>query len=155
MKNVLKVLAAVAAIAPGQAFAVTGTVPFSGSVTDTCVITVGSPGTIMPNTAYNVLSSKEAGGAAGTATILATGNAYSVSANAPTSWSVSPGSTPATTFAAEYDLSGANTASNVSGSTLTALSHGSTNVSIDLTATLASGTYESGSYATTVVLLCE
>ena len=87
MKNALKVLAAVAVIAPVQAYSATGNIPFNGSVTDTCVITVGSAGTIMPNTAYTVLSSKEAGGAAGTATILATGNGYSVSADAPTAWS--------------------------------------------------------------------
>ncbi|MFP1633224.1 hypothetical protein ACLB6G_15950 [Zhengella sp. ZM62] len=155
MKNALKVLAAVAFIAPVQAYSATGNIPFNGSVTDTCVITVGSAGTIMPNTAYTVLSSKEAGGAAGTATILATGNGYSVSADAPSAWSAAPASTPATTFAAEYDLSGANSATNVSGNTQTAISHGSTSVNIDLTASLPSGTYESGTYAATVVLRCE
>ena len=61
----------------------------------------------------------------------------------------------AATFAAEYDLSGANTASNVAGGTGTTLAHGTTDVSVDLTATLPSGTYESGTYAATVVLRCE
>lgn len=155
MKNALKTIVAVAALVPAQAFAATGNIPFNGSVTDTCMITVGNPGTIMPNAGYTALSSKESGGVAGTAQILTTGNAYAVTAEAPSSWTSAPTSAAAATFAAEYDLSGANTASNVAGGTGTTLAHGTTDVSVDLTATLPSGTYESGTYAATVVLRCE
>ena len=156
MKAAVKLAGVIAVLAPVQAFAVTGDVPFNGAVTDTCIVTVGSSGTIAPNTAYTVLGSKEASGAPGTATILTTGSGYSVFADAPSAWTTAPASASAATFAAEYDLTGANTASNVAGATGTALSTvGTTNVSVDLTATLPSGTYETGLYAATVVVRCE
>ena len=156
MKAAVKYLVAAAAVAvSGTAIAATGNVPFNGTVTDTCIVTVGSPGTIAPNTGYTVLGSKEAGGAAGTATILATGNAFNLTAEAPSAWTAAPASASAATFAAEYDLSGANTASNVAGGTGTTLAFGTTNVSVDLTATLPTGTYEAGTYAATVTVRCE
>lgn len=155
MKLLSKVLIAVAAMAPASAFAATGNIPFNGTVNATCLITVGSPGTIMPNAGFTVLGSKEAGGAQGTAAILTTGNAYKVSVDAPSAWSTAPTSASGTTFATEYDLSGANTASNVAGATQTTLAHGTTNVGVDLTASHPSGSFEAGTYTATAVLRCE
>ncbi|MCB1382296.1 MAG: hypothetical protein KDJ73_05080 [Notoacmeibacter sp.] len=156
MKAAVKLAGVFAVLAPVQAFAVTGNIPFNGTVTDTCVITVGSSGTIAPNTAYTVLGSTETGGAPGTATILATGSGFNVFADAPTAWGTAPASASTAVFATTYSLSGANTASNVAGATGTALSNfGTTNASVNLTATLPSGTYEAGAYAATVVLRCE
>lgn len=155
MKSFLKFAIASAVLAPVQSFAASGDVPFEGTIVDTCVITVGSGGTITPNSAYNVLSSKEAGGSSGRAALLVTGDSYSVTAEAPTAWSVAPASASSATFAAEYDLAGANTASNVAGATATQLANGTTNVNVDLTATLPSGAYEAGNYRAVVVLRCE
>jgi hypothetical protein len=156
MKSVVKVaIAAAAVLAPANAFAVTGNIPFNGTVANTCVITVGSPGTMTANTAYTVLGSKEAGGAAGTATILATGNAFKASVDAPTAFTTAPASAAGSTFAAEYSLSGANVASNVAGATQTTLANGTTGVSVNLTATHGTGTFEAGSYVATAVLRCE
>ncbi len=156
MKSAIKLVTALAVLAPVQAFAVTGNIPFNGTVTDTCIITVGSAGTIMPNAGYTVLGSTQPGGAPGTATILATGSGFTVSADAPSSWGTAPSSASAAVFATTYSLSGANTASNVAGATGTALTaFGTTNASVNLTATLPSGTYEAGTYAATVVLRCE
>ena len=155
MKSFQKILVAAAVLAPVQSFAASGDVPFNGTIVDTCVITVGSGGTITPNSAYTVLSSKEAGGTSGRAALLVTGNSYSVTAEAPTAWSTAPASASSATFASEYDLSGANTAANVTGSTATRLANGTTNVNVDLTATLPSGNYEAGNYRAVVVLRCE
>lgn len=155
MKKFLKFAVVAAILAPVQAFAASGDIPFNGTIVDTCVITVGSGGTIAPNSAYSVLSSKEAAGTSGKATLLVTGNAYSVSAEAPAAWSTAPASASSAVFASEYDLSGANTAANVAGATATPLANGTTNVNVDLTATLPSGTYEAGTYRAIVVLRCE
>lgn len=154
MKSLFRVVAAVAVLAPIQANAVTADIPFNGNIADTCAITVVSSGTITPNGDYSQLSSNNPGGVAGAATIMATGTGWEVSADAPTSFSSEPVPTTST-FAATYDLTGANTASNVPGATLTALNNGVTNVSVDLTATHPSGSYQAGLYAATVVLRCE
>ena len=156
MKAAVKLAGVIAVLAPVQAFAATGNIPFNGTVSDTCIITVGSSGTITPNTAFTVLGSTQPGGAPGTATILATGSGFDVFADAPSAWGTAPASASSAVFATTYSLSGANTASNVAGTTGTALSNfGTTNASVNLTATLPSGTYESGTYAATVVLRCE
>ncbi|MBK8456991.1 MAG: hypothetical protein IPL47_07690 [Phyllobacteriaceae bacterium] len=155
MKKLLMVAAVAASFAPVQAFAVTANIPFNGTVTSTCVITVGTPGTIMPNAGFTVLGSQQAGGAQGTATILTTDTAFDASVDAPSSWSSAPGGAPTTTFATEYDLSGATSASNVAGATTTALAAGTTSVGVDLTATASSGTYGAGTYTATAVLRCE
>lgn len=154
MKSLFRVVAAVAVLAPIQANAVTADIPFNGNIADTCAITVVSSGTITPNGDYSELSSTNPGGVAGAATIMATGTGWEVSADAPGSFSSEPVPT-SSTFATTYDLSGANTASNVPGTTLTALNNGVTHVSVDLTATHPTGSYQAGLYAATVVLRCE
>ncbi len=154
MKSLYKIVAAVAVLAPVQAHAVTDNIPFNGTVADTCAITVNSSGTITPNATYTQLSSTNAGGAAGTATILAIGTGWDVAADAPSSFSTEPTPT-ASTFAASYNLSGVTTAANVPGATTTALNNGSTNVAVNLTATHPTGSYTAGTYTATVVLRCE
>ncbi len=155
MKSLLKVVAAVAVLAPVQANAVTANIPFNGTVADTCVITVGTSGTVTPNAGYTQLSSNNAGGAAGTASVLATGGTQNVSAAAPAAWTTAPASAAGTTFAATYDLAGATTATGVAGATTTNLNAGTTTVAVDLTATHPSATFEAGTYAAVVVLTCE
>lgn len=155
MKSLIKVAVAVAVLAPVQANAVTGNIPFNGTIADTCAITVLSAGTIVPNAGYTVLSSTFAGGAAGTANIMATGTGWDVSADNPAAFSAAPASAAGTTFATTYDLGGATTASGVNGATTTSLNNGQTNVSVDLTATHPSGSFEAGTYTATVVLRCE
>ncbi len=154
MKNLFKVTAVLAVLTPVHANAVTGNIPFNGSVSASCAITVGSSGTITPNATYSELSSANAGGAPGTASILAIGTSWNVSADAPSSFSTEPVTT-ASTFSASYDLSGVTTAASVPGSTTTSLGNGTTNVSVNLTAAHPSGSYQAGTYAATVVLRCE
>ena len=157
MKNFLKLAGAVALVTvPMQVNAATGNIPFNGNVADTCVVTVGTPGTLAANPGFTVLGSQEAGGAPGTATLLTTGSSFSLSADAPSGFSAGPGSANTnTTFAASYSASGDNVIPSTPGTTATSLGSGSTNVSINMAATKTSGTFEAGAYEATVILRCE
>lgn len=157
MKNLIKIGVAVLAMVPvHQANSASGNIPFNGSVADTCVVTVGAPGTLGANTSFTTLGSQEAGGAAGTATLLTTGSGFSLSADAPTAFDSAPtdGGT-GVTFSANYSATGSNTISETNGATPTGLTRGNTNVTINMAADRASGVFPSGTYAATVVLRCE
>ena len=160
MKKITKLVAAfsvAAAVAPMQAQAATQGIPFNGSVSSTCVITLTGNGVLGASADFSTLASTEAGGAAGTATVVTNNSSFGLSADAPTSWD----SAPATggnnvSFAAAYSSAGATTASNVAGTTITSLNQGTHTVSIDMSAVKTVGeTFESGTYAATVVLRCE
>jgi len=159
VKNLLKMAGVVALMTvPMHVNAATGNIPFNGSVADTCVVTVTGSGTLAASTDFTVLGSEQAGGAAGTATLLTTGGSFSLSADAPASFSSAPATgNDNVSFAANYSATGANTIAQTSGSTATALSRGNTNVSINMAATKTVGdeTFEAGSYTATVVLRCE
>ena len=136
MKNIVK-LAAVAtmALAPLQTNAATGNIPFSGTVADTCVVTVGSPGTLGANAGFTTLGSQEAGGSAGTATVLTTGTAFSLSADAPSAFDSAPaGGGAGVTFASNYSATGDNAIAQTSGTVATALGAGTSAVSINMSA---------------------
>jgi hypothetical protein len=160
MKIMSKIAAAsvAALLVPASAFAATGNIPFSGSVANTCVITVGSSGTLGVSTDFATLGSSEAGGALGSANVLATGAGFSLSADAPTAWDSAPatGGTNVS-FAATYAATGPTTIPTTNGGTLTALNRGNHSVSVGMTAqkTVLGETFESGSYDATVVLRCE
>lgn len=158
MKNLFKA-AGVAALmlAPMQAQAVTGDVPFNGNVTHTCVINVNSSGTLGVSTDFQTLGSEEAGGSAGTATIVATGNGFDISADAPTAFSTKPAAdTSSNTFEANYATNGATSIGQVDGATANDLNNGTTNVIVNMSASKSgSDVFEAGAYAATVVLRCE
>ncbi len=159
MKNLLKLAGAVALMTvPMHVNAATGNIPFNGSVADTCVVTVTGSGTLAASTDFSVLGSEEAGGAAGTATLLTTGSSFSLSADAPASFSSAPatGNTNVN-FEANYAATGANTIAKTDGATATALTRGNTNVTINMSGTksVSGETFEAGSYTATVVLRCE
>lgn len=157
MKNLIKAVGVAAVVlVPVQASAATGNIPFNGSVANTCIITVNGSGTLAASTDFTVLGSEEAGGAAGTATLLTTGAGFSLSADAPASFSTAPatGNTNVT-FEANYSATGANTIAQTDGATATSLNRGSTDVNINMSGTKTSGTFEAGTYGATVVLRCE
>ncbi len=156
MKKSAFLAAAIAAAVPAQAFAVTGNVQFDGSVSNTCAITVNTAGTLATNVGQTVLGSEQAGGAAGTATIVTTSAAYQVSADAPTAWTAFPtGGDTNVTFAANYATTGATTISKTSGATQSALATGSTDVNVNMSATKSSGSFPTGTYGAVVTLRCE
>lgn len=141
--------------APG--WAATANVPFSGLVTATCVLTVGTPGILAPNSDFTGLSSVSGPGAtAGTVSALSTGAAFKVSAIAPTAFI----SAPATggdnvSFSSLYSGSGATSIGSTPGATLTTLNAGLTNLTIHLTAAKSAGHFNAGAYAAEVVVRCE
>ncbi len=155
MKNFVKVaLVAGALLSPAQAFALTGNVIFNGDVNNTCAITIVDAGILASNVGQTQLSSTSAGGQAGTATLAVTSAAYSVAVNAPTAFDTQPATAGTSTFAASYGTTGA-TVLAAGQTTLKPLAVGTTNVSVNMTATKASGSYPTGTYAATVVLRCE
>jgi len=164
VKNLLKIAAAAAFVAvPMQASAVTGDVPFNGTVTHTCVINVNGGGTMVADASFQTLTSTAGvGAAAGTADIVATGNGFDVSIDVPSSFSTEPtADTTAETFNGAFSTTGATSvtgsaAGGANSGTGTDLNNGTTNVSVNLTATKAgTDVFEAGAYAATVVLRCE
>jgi hypothetical protein len=153
MKKFVKLaVAAGVLVAPVQAFAVTGDVLFNGDVSNTCAITVGSAGTMTPNVGQTVLSSENAGGSAGTASIVTTSAAYQVSLNAPTGFNAGSPAAPSS-FAAKYSTTGASTYTDQTGAN--PLATGTTAVNVHLAATKTTGSFATGTYSATVVLRCE
>ena len=159
MKKLIAIAATTfVALTPIQANSATGNIPFSGAVSNSCIITVGSSGALAASADYAVLSSEETGGAAGTATILTTGGGFSLSADAPASFSSAPatGNTNVS-FSASYSATGANTIAPTNGASATALSRGSSAITVNMSGSksVPGETFESGTYAATVVLRCE
>jgi hypothetical protein len=137
----------------GGAQAVDANATFTGLITNTCVLTVGTPGIITANSGFSGLSSDNAGGSESTVSALITGGTFNVSAIAPSTFTL--GDSTNVSFATDYSLSGASTASDVAGATTTAISSGVTNVAVDLSATKSSGNFGAGAYAATVIVRCE
>lgn len=146
-------IAAGVLVAPVQAHAVTGNVIFNADVQNTCAITVVDAGTLTANVGQTVLSSENAGGSAGTATIVTTSAAYQISVNAPTVFSTVPVGGAADTFAAKYSTTGDSAYVDQTGAN--PLATGTHNVSVDLAASKTTGSFPTGLYAATVVLRCE
>lgn len=162
MKNILKVAAAAAFVAvPMQANAVTEGVPFEGTVTSTCIINVNNGGTLVADAGFQNLSSSLAGGIAGDADIIATGNGYNVSIDVPANFSTEPATDLTTeTLSGSFSTTGA---SSVSGSATggnssanQSLSNGTTDVTVNLAASkTGSDVFVAGTYEATITLRCE
>ena len=144
------------AISTSSAGAVEGSILFNGTVLSTCVITIGTPGTLVTNAGYTVLSSQEPGGIAGTATILATGLGFNVSTAAPTAFTSAPaGGDDAVVWSSGYSASGVTTLVDVVGSVTSPLGLGLTNLDVDLTAAKSAGNFPAGNYSAVVTVTCE
>lgn len=159
MRRVTVSVAGVAAIVASvsqAARAADTTVPFIANVTSTCVLTLGTPGTLGANADFSQLSSKNAGGAAGTVTALATGTGFQLSAIAPSSFSVAPtGGDDNVSFSASYEANGATSVGEVLGTVTSALNFGLTNVNVNLAANKSAGAFPAGAYTAEVIVRCE
>lgn len=143
-------------VSPSIAFAASAVIPFRGEVDSTCVITVGTPGTLGINGDFTVLSSDIGGGVAGTAAVLATGAGYSISTTAPTVFTSAPAAgNDNVTFSSKYSATGATSVTDIVGTTLTPLSVGLTSTTVDLTATKSAGVFSVGTYTAEVTITCE
>lgn len=156
MHNYVKfAVAASLALVPAQAFAITGDVQFNGTVTHTCTINVNNAGALGVSTDFKTLGSNQAGGAAGTATIAASGNGFDISVDAPT-LSKPATDTTAESLSSSYTTTGATSVSGTNSDGSKNLANGTTNVSVNMTAVKSgSDVFEAGSYTGTVVLRCE
>lgn len=154
MKPFLSVFAC-SSFALATAAAQTSDILFNGTVADSCTVVTDSNGTLGLNGTSTVLSSAEAGGAAGAATVTTNNTSFSVSIDSITSFTTGPADADTnTTFATEYDASGATTASGVVGTVATSLGSGVTTLAVDATATKSSGTFSAGSYQLTATVRC-
>jgi hypothetical protein len=158
MRKIKSGFVAIAALLSAEqgAIAATANVPFTGVVTATCVLTVGTPGVMSASTDFTSLSSTNAGGVAGTVSALSTGTAFKVSAIAPTSFTASPANGGnAVTFNSLYRGTGATSIGSTPGNTTTTLGAGLTNLTVDLAAVKSAGTFDAGAYAAEVIVRCE
>lgn len=138
------------------ATAVTTNVPFTSTVASACVLTVGTPGVMAPSAGYSTLDTQEAGGTSSIVTVISTGATFSVSADAPTAFSVAPsGANDNLAFEAKYQGNGATTIGETLGSVSTLLGLGLTTLTLDLKATKSTGVFPQGLYTTEVVVRCE
>jgi hypothetical protein len=145
MKNFVKIaIAAAALVGSVQAQAATGNVQFGATVNNSCTISNIVAGSLGDSAGQTVLSSANTatGGSAGSADVITTSGAFAVSTTAPTAWSSSPAGTPATTFASSH-------------SGYTAGFVGTSNVTVNMSATANTGSFPSGTYVATVILRCE
>ncbi len=148
-------LAAAQALACAAVAQTSQTLSFTGTVDDACAVTTPSDGTLDLSNDYTELSSKIGGGTAGSAVVISTDADNTVDVDAASAWESAPadGGTNVT-FDAEYDASGATTASDVAAGAATVLGLGATTVSVDAWAEKSSGVFPAGAYAMDVVVQC-
>lgn len=139
-----------------MAGAASETMTFSGTVDATCQIIVDAGGVLGTSMDLMTLSTTEAGGSPGAATIQASDGSFQVSAVAPAAFTTAPsGGDTAVTFASFYTASGATNVSNIDGITPTSLEAGVTNLSVDLQAVRSADAFPAGSYSADVMVTCE
>jgi len=145
MKKTLALLTVMSAFTAAPAFA--EDVIFNGTVDSACTITVTSPGSLTANAAVTELASGAAG--AGTFSITANASIFNLAVTDPTGWDAEPATT-ATTFASSAFLLGdeATEGSDIS------VPNGTTEGTVELTATATSGTFPNGTYTATVDIIC-
>jgi hypothetical protein len=102
------------------------------------------------------LSSGNAGGVNGSVTATTTGTGFSVTTEAPSSFTLSPaGGGTNVTFVSSYSATGVTTISLSAGTTITPLNLGVTAVDVHLSATKSTGSFPAGAYSAEVLVRCE
>ncbi len=149
------VVSLIAASLSYSATAVDAGIVFAGAILETCVVTVGTAGTLVASGDLTNLSSENSGGIKGTASVVTNGVNSSVQVIAPTSFLTGPSTADTnTTFATDYALTGATITAELAGTVTTSLNLGITTVSVDATATKSSGTFDAGAYSLVSTVRC-
>ncbi len=120
-----------------------------------CMVVVGNPGTMAAAIGNASLSSKVAGGYAGTADITTTNASYRASIVAPAGFINSPNLAGPVTFSADFSGSGATNFFNVPSLTEVKLKNGVTSIKADLTAKIQGTVFSAGTYQAELTLRCE
>lgn len=154
-KAILLTTALASGLLPITGHAATSTVTFTGTVATTCAINVvNGAGTLTANGALSNLSSKNPGGSPAKVDVTTTGGVR-VSLDAVSSATAPATDTTSTIWTPTYSMSGAQTVTETSLSTLMT-GAGTRNVDIHLTGTKSGvDTFMGGAYAATVTVRCE
>lgn len=129
-------------------------VQFDGTIVATCTLVVTSNGTLTPSADLQSLSSKNAGGSAGTVSLSTTGG-VTVGLDTLAVSSVPASDTSVTTWVQTYSSSGAHTVAETSSDTALA-DPGLSTLTVHLEGTKSDpDTFSAGSYQATVTVLCE
>ncbi|MFK7903019.1 MAG: hypothetical protein AB8B49_09295 [Nitratireductor sp.] len=138
---------------PAQALA--QGVDFEGNVKHTCSINVTRDGLLDPTNGYQRLTSRSGPGIPGVAKVVASGNGFSLSVQAPTLFSSKPSSdTSSETFRAWHRSHGASYyAATQQPQTI---AHGTSTIRVHMDARkTGADVFEVGNYSATVILRCE
>ena len=133
----------------------TGDVTFNGTVLDSCLVVIGTPGNLAPNTNNTLLSTDETTGLEAAATITTTSASFDVNVDVPTGFASAPsGGDTAVTYAADYSATGATTATDVNAGTATDLGFGVTALTVGASATKTTGVFPAGIYQMQTTVRC-
>jgi len=148
---------AVLALFPLPADAANQGVPFGLNLTHTCSITVTRGGTLDPRSNFTRLTSRSGPGTPGRADVVTTGNGFTVSVDAPTSFDSEPAEdTSSETFRAWHRSRGATSYNNTQAPQ--PINAGTNRIRIHMDARKINGSgdvFEAGDYSATVILRCE
>lgn len=145
-------LAALAAAGP--VCAATQDVLFDGEVDAVCTLSVDANGTLGASVDLQSLSSKLAGGAAGTVTLSTTGG-VDLSVDPVTVVTVPAADVSVTTWTPTYSAAGAHTVAETGGTTALA-APGTSTLTVHLVGTKSgSDRFAAGDYEATVTVRCE
>lgn len=145
---------AIGLLVASPAFAATGNVIFNGNIAPTCALVVNSNGTITASTDLQSLSSHNAGGSAGSVSLITTGGVV-LSVDPVTAVTVPTADTTATTWTPTYLATGAHPISETGASTSLS-APGASAVSVHLGGVKGgSDRFAAGSYQVTVTVRCE
>lgn len=133
----------------GPAAAVT--VSLSGTILNSCALTVGSSGTLAPASDGTRLGSEESGGSAASLTVVATGSAPTLTFAAPTL--NAPAGSSGSTVAIRYNAGGSGASSGYTSSQTTASSNLIDGFTVHARVTNASG-FVNGTYTASTVVTC-
>jgi|GEM_PF-1912874 len=144
------------AMTSSSAFAVDDDISFTGLILDSCTIVVATDGVLAANAETSQLSSKNAGGIPGTATIVTNSDASVVEVIAPVAWTQKPlNAGNDTTFTTSYSIPvGLVTSGEVDGTVQTGLGFGPSELVINATADKGAGAYSGGQYELVATLRC-
>jgi hypothetical protein len=132
-----------------------GDVIFNGSLLDICVVLVTDSGTITPNGDYTELSSENAGGDRGGATITTTSANFDLVVDAPAAFSSAPsGGDAGVTFDALVTASGVTVLTDIVDGVLSSLGLGLTTLQVGVTASKGAGVFPAGAYQVPVTVRC-
>lgn len=128
----------------------------------TCTINLGTNGRMRPNVGATILGSRQAGGAAATASVTTAGigcipalqvTCFALSTTPPASFTTAPtGGNTNVTMASIMRINGG---ADVPANTTVVVLNATYSLTIDLTATKSSGVFPNGTYRGTVTLRCE